>query len=240
MFGKRNNEDALEIIRQLHDGDYIAVDFETSDRFEGICSIGVASFKDGNLLGYAKQLVNPECRFDEVNIGINEITPEMVKNEDNFPTVWSNWFGDLINNKFVVAHNASFDIRLIKETCDRYGLPTVNFKFYCTLKIAESIWPELENHKLDTLARANKISFHHHHAEDDAIAAGKIFALEMRQFTECLNPDIFDREHWPADIFPDHYVNMSKHLLDPKTSLLIPDHVGNKLPAIGSDEYSKL
>lgn len=55
-----------------------------------------------------------------------------------------------------------------------YHLSKPNFKTACTVQIARKVWPQLPNHKLNTLGEFFKIQFKHHDALDDAKVCAKI------------------------------------------------------------------
>ncbi|HFU4116970.1 TPA: hypothetical protein ACGO7F_001461 [Streptococcus suis] len=48
---------------------YIGLDVETANEFRGsICSIGLVKFQDGIIVDSFYSLINPEERFDYINI----------------------------------------------------------------------------------------------------------------------------------------------------------------------------
>ena len=50
----------------------------------------------------------------------------------------------------------------------RAGLPVPKFSYCDTVAISRKVWPELENHKLNTVGSFLEIDFKHHNALDDA------------------------------------------------------------------------
>ena len=79
----------------------------------------------------------------------------------------------------VIAHKASFDISHLQATLDHFGLPRPEFDYVCTCQLARRVWPELENHKLETLAAHIGHEFNHHHAQADAETAGRVLLAMM-------------------------------------------------------------
>jgi DNA polymerase-3 subunit epsilon len=75
----------------------------------------------------------------------------------------------------VVAHNASFDVGVLRATLGHFGIACPEFRVTCTLKLARRLWGHLPNHQLSTLAAHIGHQFRHHHAQDDAVAAGKVY-----------------------------------------------------------------
>lgn len=68
---------------------YTVFDVETANRQrESICSIGYIRVEDGVILESKEILINPESDFDNFNIKVHGITPQMVTFERTFPEVW--------------------------------------------------------------------------------------------------------------------------------------------------------
>jgi DNA polymerase-3 subunit epsilon len=74
---------------------------------------------------------------------------------------------------------------VLKQTLEHFHLPCPDFRYLCTLRLARRVWPELPNHKLNTLAAHIGHEFQHHHAQSDAEAAGRVL-LAMMKHLECL------------------------------------------------------
>ena len=80
-----------------------------------------------------------------------------------------------------VAHNARFDMGVIRACCDYFGMPLPNADYACTLQIARKAWTELESHRLTFLAEQFGIVYDAHNALDDARTCGKIFAMAAKE-----------------------------------------------------------
>ena len=81
---------------------------------------------------------------------------------------------------FVIAHKASFDIEHLREILNYFGLACPAFDYICTCNLARRVWPELPNHKLNTLAAHIGHDFQHHQARSDAEAAGRVLLAMMK------------------------------------------------------------
>ena len=62
-----------------------------------ICSIGVVHLEENEMIFSKEYLVNPEARFDNINMGIHGIVPRMVENAPVFPSVWEEIKGYFTN-----------------------------------------------------------------------------------------------------------------------------------------------
>lgn len=173
------------------------IDFETANADRGsICSIGVVVIRDGKMFRPREVLIKPHCScryFSPLNIGIHGITPEQVCNAPE----WGDFFPKLapyLEGATVVAHNAAFDISVLRKGLELYELPMPSFEFFCTCKAAKRLWPQFENHKLNTLAARFGHQFRHHNAAEDAEAAARILhamfletgTSDCRSLGECL------------------------------------------------------
>ena len=88
----------------------------------------------------------------------------------------------------MVAHNASFDMGFIEANCKRQGIEK-EFTIVDTVALARVLMPQLNRFKLDTVAKALKVSLENHHrAVDDAGCTAEIFVkfieiLQQRDIT---------------------------------------------------------
>lgn len=73
-----------------------------------------------------------------------------------------------------MAHYAVFDTRVLRSLLKYYHLEKPQASYACTVEISRRVWPDLPNHKLDTVAGYLGYSFQHHQALDDARACAHI------------------------------------------------------------------
>ena len=160
------------------------IDFETANSARGsACSVGVAVIIDGEITETAERLIKPHptCSyFDPFNIEIHGIRPRDVAASPEFKDL-APWFFEQLKADLVVAHNAAFDMSVLRAVCDLYRLPYPEFDYFCTYKAAAQFWTHLKNHKLNTLCDHIGHRFKHHNAEADAEAAGKILLTMLAE-----------------------------------------------------------
>ena len=132
--------------------DFTAIDFETATSlFTSACSLGWCVVKDNVIISRREILIRPEpFEFNKNNIRIHGIKPEMVENMPTFDKYWDMLKKD-IENKMIVAHNASFDVRVLCSTLQMYGIELPSFRYMCTVKLSQKAYPELDSHKLNKL-----------------------------------------------------------------------------------------
>ena len=81
----------------------------------------------------------------------------------------------------VFAHNARFDMGVLASSIATYGLPDLHFCYGDTVPLSVKLWPDMENHKLNTVAEALGFDFHHHQALDDARACAYIVRAALAE-----------------------------------------------------------
>lgn len=157
--------------------EYVIFDIETTGLSainDAITEIGAIKIRDGAVVDTFSQLINPQREISDFITNLTGITNEMVKDQPTIEKVIPR-FNDFIKGSVLVAHNATFDVGFIRE-----NLKLVNIGLYNpildTLELARSVFPNLKNHKLDTLANYLDVSLENHHrALDDAMATKDIF-----------------------------------------------------------------
>lgn len=163
---------------------FTCLDFETANRSRmSICAAGLAVFEDGQLTESPYWLVRPPKGhgwFREDFTEIHGIRLSDVKGAPEFAAIAPELLERLTRTDMVIAHNAAFDISHLQETLEHFGLPCPAFDYLCTCQLARRVWPELPNYQLGTLATHVDHKFHHHHARDDAEAAGRVLLAMMK------------------------------------------------------------
>ncbi len=161
-----------------------SIDFETANPSRlSICAVGMAVFESGNLVETPYWLVRPPKGhgwFWEKFIECHGLTHLDVLDAPDFSAIAPELLAVLARSSVVVAHNAGFDIAHLRKTLRHFGLSCPNFRYLCTCRLARRIWPDLPDHKLNTLAAHICHNFHHHHAQDDAEAAGRVLLAMMK------------------------------------------------------------
>ncbi len=155
--------------------EFVALDVETScNNRDSICSIGIVTFKDGEIIDEYYHLVRPvDFYFDPYFVAIHGITEEMVTAEPTLEELWPEILPKL-QGKQVVAHYARFDMGVLRFTLDHFSIPYPNFDYLCTWVLAKKAIPNAISYRLNALARRIKYKFVHHNALEDAKACGMI------------------------------------------------------------------
>lgn len=163
--------------------DFVAIDFETAtSKWTSVCSMGICVVEDNKVREVKEILIRPEpFEFNDYNIAIHGITPEMVYNKPTFDKYWQE-VKPYLQNKLVIAHNASFDVGALTKTLDSFGIVLPEFEYLCTVKLSQKAYPDLVSHKLNFLGDALGIDFSHHTACDDAYACAMVLVHILEDF----------------------------------------------------------
>ena len=154
---------------------FIAIDFETAnEKRNSPCSIGIVVVKEGNVVEKVHYLIKPkEMRFKPINIGIHGIRPAMVENAPEFDVIWEK-IKPYFENNLVIAHNAAFDISVLRKSAELYDIELPEFNYICTMKLARNFYKNIDNAKLNTFNDLLGYEFKHHDALYDALACSNI------------------------------------------------------------------
>lgn len=160
----------------------VALDFETAnERRDSACAVGLAWIADGRVVRRESHLIRPpEMRFSPGNIRVHGILPADVANRPGFAEVMAPFLPDLTGG-VILAHNATFDIGVLRAGLGRAGLPVPDLSYLCTVQVARRVFPAPEGCGLGKVARRLGITFEHHDAGEDAYACARIALAAMAE-----------------------------------------------------------
>ncbi|MFB1051624.1 3'-5' exonuclease [Paraliobacillus sp. JSM ZJ581] len=149
---------------------FVAIDFETANRYRNsACAVGIVVGDENGVIDEYYSLINPQSSFEMQNIRVHGITQADVEKAPTFHDLWPT-IKSYINNQVVVAHNASFDLSVLRASLDQYRFCYPTLQYLCSVMLSRQVWPNLPNYKLNTLADVHGIMLDHHHALADSRA----------------------------------------------------------------------
>ena len=165
---------------------FITIDFETANYANSsACAVGLVRFVDGRAADSVYSLIRPPTRYfvPEWTEKIHHISYEDVCDKPCFPAVWKDCVEPFLNltpDFPFVAHNASFDMNVIRGCCSQYGMAVPEKSYFCSLALSRAVWRELPSHRLTALGEHFGIIYDAHNALADAETCGKVvvFAAE--------------------------------------------------------------
>lgn len=151
--------------------DYTAVDFETANPYRGSpCAVGLVKVRGGRVVDERYWLCRPPAAvywFAQFHTQLHGITASEVATQ---PT-WAERCRDLvrfIGQDVLVAHNAGFDVGVIREACNIEGVPYPRMDFLCSMVLARRAL-SLPSYRLPFVAETLGLPLaRHHHALTDA------------------------------------------------------------------------
>jgi DNA polymerase-3 subunit epsilon len=156
--------------------DFVALDVETANADpRSICQIGVAVFKDGELVETWDSLINPKSHFDFMNISIHGIDESHVMNAPTIQQVKSK-LDQLIGNS-VVGIYSGFD----KVALER-NFNEIDYRWLDITRVVRRTWEQVaySGYGLSNVCQLNDIRIDKHHdALADAIAAGRVLVSAL-------------------------------------------------------------
>ncbi len=184
LYGVEANvvNDAVPIVvrpepRPLKESEYVVFDVETTGLSvvdNTIIELAGVKMKDGKVVDRFETFVNPHQPIPEHIQKLTNITQEMVENAPELEDVIRE-FTEFVGDAVLVAHNARFDMGFLHAGCQRAGVPKLENPVLDTLELARLLYPNLKNHRLNTLAAKFNVSLENHHrAVDDSEATGYI------------------------------------------------------------------
>ncbi|WP_028647694.1 exonuclease domain-containing protein [Nocardiopsis sp. CNT312] len=170
---------------------WTAIDFETANQDRGsACAVGLVRVADGAPVERFSTLIRPPepvSRFSARNTAVHGITAADVTGAPGWEQVWHSVL-DFVDGGVLVAHNAAFDMGVVRSACAHTGAGRPELEYVCTLALARRTWPELGDHRLPTVcSHIGHRMRHHHRADHDAEACARIVVAALgRHGTGCL------------------------------------------------------
>ncbi len=154
--------------------EYVAFDVETTgfNKNDRIVEIGFVTFKNGELLEEWSTLLNPQRDVGKSNI--HGITASMVSTAPLFEEVVNDIFR-IINGRVLVAHQFSFDARMLAQELNRLDIDGDLGKGFCTLIASRNLLPGTADSLAATCEALGVESLDAHSALGDARMTMQIF-----------------------------------------------------------------
>lgn len=157
--------------------DFTAIDFETANGFRGSpCAVGLTKVRGGAVVEEASWLMRPpenHDRFDHHNVRIHGITPEDVAGLPRFGELFPE-IGAFIGGDVLAAHNAAFDLGVIRSGLEVSGLPGPAYDYVCTVMLSRRCYSLVSNSLPFAAEEAGVPLLNHHDAAEDARACAGI------------------------------------------------------------------
>lgn len=177
-------QSSKKILQALTKADTIVIDFETATaKRSSACAIGIVFIKDFEIISTHSQLIRPpENEYSKINISIHGISPKDTADAKTISEIWHDWLEKIITSeKQIAAHNARFDMSVLRESLKEQGIDTYYINAICTVDLAKELFPNLKNHKLKTVAKHLDVELDHHDPASDAKASAEIMIVWQKK-----------------------------------------------------------
>ena len=164
--------------------DFVAIDFETAKYSrESACSVGLVKYHGGKVTDTFYSLIRPPDLYIRPDFTeIHGLTVEDVKDAPSFADIWDSSVKPFIGSFPMAAHNAEFDMGVLRAVLEWYELPIPELSYFCTCSLARRTWTGLESYSLTALAGHFGIVYQAHNALDDAMTCGKLVLMAAEKF----------------------------------------------------------
>ena len=168
---------------------FTVIDFEIANsKRASACSIGVVKVVNGVCVLEKEWLIKPPTMdFNWRNIQIHGIRPEDVMDAPTFDELYQKELKQYLEGELIVAHNASFDISVLRHMLDYYQIDYPTFDYLCTVKISQKTWRHLSSHRLNLVSDYLGFNFKHHNALEDCLACSNLLVNACLE-KECETP----------------------------------------------------
>ncbi|MCY7408746.1 MAG: 3'-5' exonuclease [Chitinophagales bacterium] len=164
--------------------DFVALDFETANELNtSACEIGIAVVRHYKIVETKSWLIRPpQNRFNPYNTMLHGISADDVDDAMNFKEVWQELL-PYFEDQLLVAHNAAFDMNVMRSLLLHYEVPFKPIPYTCSIKVARKVWKDdAKRFGLSHMSKFLGIQLDHHRAESDAMACAEIASRGFREF----------------------------------------------------------
>jgi DNA polymerase-3 subunit epsilon len=172
---------------------FVAIDFETANSSRAsACALGMTKVINGEVVASKYEVFLPPADYDHFeprNIAIHKITPTQVANKPRFGEFWDS-FREFIEELPILAHNASFDLSVLRAALNASDIEWPELNYACTMVMSRKIF-KLTSHSLPFVAHQAMVPWdtdlHHDALYDSRICAEIAISMSRNKSTDDLN-----------------------------------------------------
>ena len=173
-----------QIAEYARSGRVVVFDTETTgcSRYDEICQIAAVEYVNGVQTRTFNTYICPSCDMNPWAEGVHGLSLDFLAKHGLAPEeAMRQFFEFLGSDVLLVAHNNKFDMRMLDQECEKFGLCFApdGIETCDTLALARHLRPGLDSYSLANLIEALSIDgINSHDAFDDTLAcAGVFFSL---------------------------------------------------------------
>lgn len=159
--------------------EFIAIDFETATQHDP-CEIGLTIVQNGKIVETISEYIKPASfpYFNPFHQRVHGISAADVQHAPDFEQLWVK-LQPLLSEKMLVAHNAAFDMGVLRAILQRYDIALPHCDYMCSVSMARKVWKGQPSYSLGNICSTFGIEFTHHRAGADAEACAKLVLQAM-------------------------------------------------------------
>jgi DNA polymerase-3 subunit epsilon len=161
---------------------WVVVDFETASTRATPCQLGAIRFESGRPVdSFETFIFQPAHLFDDFNVALHGIRAETVQAAPKWPDVRAALL-EFASGAPLIAHNAPFDMGVIRDASDMWAIGWPTISYACTLTLSRRVWPGQYSYSLLFLCSALGIPVdldQAHDALSDAHLAGALLSRAL-------------------------------------------------------------
>ena len=179
-----------QIAEYARSGRVVVFDTETTGMTndDEICQIAAAEYVCGKLSRTLALYICPTCEMNPWAEGVHGLSLDFLSEDGMAPEeAMRQFFAFVGEDALLVAHNAPFDLRMLRQECAKFDLAfsPQGVEVCDTLALARYRRPDLECHALSHLIDALGIdAVNSHDALDDAYACAGVFFKLIESFNK--------------------------------------------------------
>jgi len=170
-----------QIAEYARSGRVVVFDTETTgcSRYDEICQIAAVEYVRGVRNRTLALYICPACEMNPFAEEVHGLSMDFLAAHGMSPEeAMRQFFAFLGNDALLVAHNAKFDLRMLRQECEKFNVEFApdGIETCDTLALARHLHPELGRHSLASLINALGVDgVNSHDALDDALACAGVF-----------------------------------------------------------------
>jgi DNA polymerase-3 subunit epsilon len=143
---------------------WVAVDFETATSARAsACAVAAVAVEDGAIVDERRWLIRPPGNeYHAFNTSIHGIDASATGDAPEFAAVWRDVL-DFADDRKLVAHNAGFDMGVVRAEHDRIGATPTEVAYVCSLVMARRQWLGLPSYSLPWVCEHVDVDLGAHH-----------------------------------------------------------------------------
>ena len=182
-----SEKNLLRMAAYARNGRVVVFDTETTGctTYDEICQIAAAEYEHGALSRTFARYICPTCEMNPWAEAVHGLSMDFLSEHGLEPEEAMRQFFEFVGDDvLLVAHNATFDMRMVRQECRKFGLAFAprGVETCDTLTLSRRLRPDLPSHKLSYLIGALDIDgVNSHDALDDALACAGVFFTFLKE-----------------------------------------------------------